>query len=167
MQAKIKIRKAPLIVSCIQSYISSIYSFIHPLYSPLPRQSSCQCLHPESSHLCRYLSNPTTHRCASAASAHQISIAEFINFLEFVYAFFPGPGPNVVNLTFRLTRKRGSYFLQIYLSKDLTKPPKSEVASRPCQSRGCSQRREPLTALQGGQSYESNQHLQKHYSIHP
>lgn len=95
MQAKIEIRKAPLIVSCIQSYTSSIYSFIHPLYRPLPRQSSCQCLHPESSHLCRYLSNPTTHRCASAASAHQISIVEFINFLEFVYAFFPGPGPNV------------------------------------------------------------------------
>ena len=81
--------------------------------------------------------------------------------------FVRGSDPNVVNLTLRLTRKRGSYFLQIYLSKDLTKPPKSEVASRPCQSRGCSQRREPLTALQGGQSYESNQHLQKHYSIHP
>ena len=95
MQAKIEIRKAPLIVSCIQSYTSSIYSFIHPLYRPLPRQSSCQCLHPESSHLCRYLSNPTTHRCASAASAHQISIVEFINFLEFVDAFFLGPGPNV------------------------------------------------------------------------
>ena len=87
--------------------------------------------------------------------------------LEYFNKNLTVPGPNVVNLTLRLTRKRGSYFLQIYLSKDLTKPPKSEVASRPCQSRGCSQRREPLTALQGGQSYESNQHLQKHYSIHP
>lgn len=112
MQAKIEIRKAPLIVSCIQSYTSSIYSFIHPLYRPLPRQSSCQCLHPESSHLCRYLSNPTTHRCASAASAHQISIVEFINFLEFVYAFFPGPGPNVpepeqhMGKKFPMTQKR-------------------------------------------------------------